>query len=69
MFGDKSRANSRLNGLYEKATMNVKIAIKITTARFKAYASITGSNVLHAFFYKEPTSRPSSKSSLFVDLK
>ena len=24
---------------------------------------------LHAFFCKEPTSRPSSKSSLFVDLK
>ena len=24
---------------------------------------------LHAFLYKEPTSRPSSKSSLFVDLK
>ena len=24
---------------------------------------------VHAFFYKEPTSRPSSKSSLFVDLK
>ena len=26
-------------------------------------------SILHAFFYKEPTSRPSSKSSLFVDLK
>ena len=24
---------------------------------------------IHAFFYKEPTSRPSSKSSLFEDLK
>ena len=24
---------------------------------------------LHAFFYKEPTSRPGSKSSLFIDLK
>ena len=24
---------------------------------------------IHAFFYNEPTSRPSSKSSLFVDLK
>ena len=24
---------------------------------------------IHAFFYKEPTSRPSSKSSLFIDLK
>ena len=23
---------------------------------------------LHAFFYKEPTSRTSSKSSLFIDL-
>ena len=26
-------------------------------------------NTIHAFFYKEPTSRPSSKSSLFIDLK
>ena len=25
--------------------------------------------IITRFFYKEPTSRPSSKSSLFVDLK
>ena len=33
------------------------------------WRSHLGNDVIHAFFYKEPTSRPSSKSSLFVDLK
>ena len=38
-------------------------------ADFEMFTTAAGITDTRFFFYKEPTSRPSSKSSLFIDLK
>ena len=61
--GKMNRLRAFLKPL-ESLKMNVKIF-----NFFHGERQMANVDIYTLFFYKEPTSRPSSKSSLFVDLK
>ena len=56
---NKSRAIGKSKNAIGKETMRYFINLMQV---------LTSMSSLHPFFYKEPTSRPSSKNSLFIDL-